>query len=94
MSVTNDRSLLGPSSNLTDVQRAPRFVAWLFVMSAEGIQAKGKGENQSELTVVRMKIRAPRFVACFVVWCLMIEWSKIDGSNSTGGLMTAPRFVA
>ena len=76
-------------SNSSDVQRAPSVVASSFV-----IRAVGKGENQSDSTGVRMKIRAPRFVAWFVELFLMLEMSKIDGSNSTGGQMKAPRFVA
>ena len=74
MSVTDDDGWSGTPSNSTDVWRPPRFVAWLFVMRTEGIQAKGKGKNQSNLTGVRMKIQAPSFVAWFVVWVLMIEW--------------------
>ena len=53
----------------------------MFVMRAEGMQAKGKGENQSNSTGGQMKVRAPRFVAWFVVWFLMLEMSKFDGSN-------------
>jgi hypothetical protein len=68
------------------------------VTRAEGIQAKNEGENQSNLTGVRMKIWATRFVAWFVVWfvvlVLMDKWSKTNGSDSTGGRMKAPRFVA
>jgi hypothetical protein len=62
-------------------------------MRAEGTQAEGEGEKQSDLTGVRMEIRALRFMVWFV-WFSVLEMSKIDGSNSTGGQMMAPRFVA
>ena len=64
MSVTDDR-WTGLSetckSNLSDVRRALRVVAPLFV-----VQAKGKEANQSNSTGGRMKVRAPRLVARFV----------------------------
>jgi len=93
VSVTNEDRWSGTSSDYTDVRRAPRFVAWSFVMRTEVIQAEGKRENQSNSTGVQMKIQAPRFVAWFVVLVLMIEWSKINGSGSTGGQMMALRFI-
>ena len=94
MPVTHEDGWSGTSSDLTDVRRAPRFVAWSVLMRAEGIHDKCKGENQSNLTDGRMKVRAPRFVAWFVALVLMLEMSKIDGSNLTGGRMKAPRVVA
>ena len=76
---------------MSDVRRAPRLVACSGLISEVGIHAKGKGENPSYSTGVWRK--TPRLVAWFV--CLLVlEWSKIDGSNSTGGQMKAPRVVA
>ena len=61
-------------------------------MRTEGIQAKGKGENPSKLSGVRRK--KPRLVARSFVGFLVLEESQINGSNSTGGQMMAPRVVA
>jgi hypothetical protein len=44
---------LGTSRDSADVQRTPRFVAWVFVLREEGIQAEGEGENPSYLTGIR-----------------------------------------
>ena len=75
---------------MTDVRMAPRFVAWSFVVRTEDIQAEGEGENPSYSSGVRRK--TPRLVAWFVS-LLVLEKSKINGSNSTGGRMMASRFV-
>ena len=90
MSGTGEDGWSGTSSELTDVRRAPRVVAWSVLIS-DGIQAKGRGENPSYSTGVWRK--TPRFVAWFVC-LLVIEESKIDGSNSTGDQMKVPRVVA
>ena len=41
-----------------------------------------------------MKVRALRFVAWFVAWSMIDEWSEFDESNSAGNQMKVPRFVA
>ena len=76
---------------MTDVQRAPRLIAWLVLMRMEGIQAEGKGKNPINSTGVQRK--TPRFVAWFECF-LVLEKSKIDGSDSTGDQMKVPRVVA
>jgi len=71
---------------------APRFVS----LSLE-VCAKGKEENQSNLAGVRDEVWTPRFVAWFLAcskMMKMIEWSKINESNSAGDQMKVPRFVA
>ena len=71
---------------------APRFVP----LSLE-VRAEGEEENQSNLAGVQVEVRTPRFVAWFLAcskMLKMIEWSKIDKSNSAGDQMKVPRFVA
>ena len=85
MSVTNEKGWPETCNrDLADVQRAPRFVALLFVIQAEGFQAKGKDENQSNSTGVRMKVQTPRLVARFMSLLMKIVRMKVS----------EPRFVA
>ena len=56
-----------------------------------GIHAKGEGEDPSYSTGVCRD--TPRLVAWFE-WFLVLEELKIDGRDSTGGQMKAPRVKA
>ena len=91
VSVTNEDGWTGTSSELSDVRRTPRLVAWSGLMRTEGIHAEGEGENPSYSTGVCRE--TPRLVAWFG-WFLVLEESKIDGSDPAGGQMKAPRVVA
>ena len=57
---------------------------------------KSKIDKSSNSTGVQMKVRAPRFVAWFVVLLMINEWLEVDKSNSTGVRMKVrePRLVA
>jgi hypothetical protein len=60
-------------------------------MRKVGIHAKGKGETLIKSSGVRRK--TPRLVARLFVWGLVLEETKIDNSDSTGGKMMAPRVI-
>ena len=92
MSVTGEDGWSGSSGELSDVRRTPRLVAWLALMREVGVLAEGKGENSSSGSGVWRNI--PRLVVWSFGCFLVLEESKIDGSNSTGGRMMAPRVVA
>ena len=77
---------------MSDVCRTPRLVAWSALMREVGVLAKGKGENSSNGSGVCRKTL--RLVVRLFGWFLVLEGSKIDGSDSTGGRMMAPRVVA
>ena len=93
MSVTNEDGWSGFSSDLADVRRTPRFVAWSALMQEVGFLAKGEGENQSYLAGVRRETL--RFVAWWFKF-LDLERSKVDESNFFGSCarVRAPTFVA
>ena len=92
VSVTGVLGWWGTSSKPPDVWRTPRLGVWSGLISKVGIHANGKGENSSNGSDVWRKTPrlAMRSFGCFLV----LEESKIYGSDSTGGQMMAPRVVA
>ena len=76
---------------MSDVQRAPRLVAWSGLILEVGIHAKGEGENPSNSSGVQGKTQ--RLVAWLFMWFLVLEESKIDARDSTGYQMKVPRIV-
>ena len=92
VSVTGVLGWLGTSSLESDVRRTSRPVAWSGLISEVGIHPEGEGENLSNKSGVWRK--TPRLVVWSFRWFLVLEESKIDGSDSTGGRMMAPRVVA
>ena len=91
VSVTGDDEWSGSSSRVSGVRRTPRLVSWSALMQEVRIHAEGKGENPSKSSGVRRKTQ--RLVAWLFGWGLVFEESKIDGSDSTGGQMMAPRVA-
>ena len=73
------------------VCRIPRLVAKSALMQEVGVCAEGKGENSSSRSGGLME--TPRLVV-LLFGVLVLEESKSNGSDSTGGRMMAPRVVA
>ena len=81
------------SSELSDVRRTPRLVAWSGLISEVGIHAKGAGENSSNGSGVWRK--TPRLVVRSFGWFLVLEESKIEGNGGgSGDQMKVPRAVS
>ena len=91
-SVTDEDGWAGLSSGVSDVRRTPRLFSWLALLREVGIPSEGERENPSKSSGVRSQ--TPGLVARLFVGFLVLEESKIVGSDSTGGRMMAPRAVA
>jgi hypothetical protein len=80
-------------SNLSDVWRTQRLVAWSAVKREVGIHAEGEGENLNSGSGVWRK--TPRLVVRLFGWFLVHEESKINGhGGNSGDQMKVPSVVA